>query len=100
MMFMNRWDIQFAAERYQRHAVLGKATRFLQAFMEDVDSHSDGWAYWRPPVQSAKRLMMLIESARENPNVTEQAFLKTLAPIRAFYTRRGNAAGMTFPEVR
>jgi len=98
MYFLNEYEIEEAAHRYRNHPVLSKATAFLRSFMYEVNQHSDGWAHWRSPAQAAKQLMTLIhDMARENPEaVTEEAFKKALAPIRAFYTRRGNAAGMTF----
>lgn len=100
MYFMNQWEIEEAASRYRTHSTLGPATRFLHAFMEDVNSHSDGWAYWRLPINAAKQLMQLIASARTNPDaVTEEAIKKALKPIKSFYTRRGNAAGMTMPTL-
>jgi hypothetical protein len=34
------------------------------------------------------------------PEPTDADLKKTLAPIKAFYTKHGNKAGMQFPEVR
>jgi hypothetical protein len=101
MYFLNQYEIEDVADRYRNHPVLSKATAFLHSFMHEVNQHSDGWAYWRPPVQAAKQLMTLIhDTPRVDPaGVTEEAFKKALAPIRAFYTRRGNAAGMAFPSL-
>lgn len=94
MLFMNEDEIDIAADRYRGHPVLGKATRFLAAFREEVNEHSDGWPYWRPPVVAAAQLMRLIQ----NPDsATEAALKKAMSPIRTFYTRRGSAAGMKFP---
>jgi hypothetical protein len=36
----------------------------------------------------------------EGSDATEAQFKAALSPIKSFYTRRGNAAGMTYPEVR
>lgn len=109
MMFMNDGEIEMAVDRFQNHPVLGKASRFLQEFMNEVNSHSDGWAYWKPPVQAAKALMTLIQnglaaerggySREPQPEITEKDFLRALAPIKSFYTRRGTAAGMQFPKI-
>lgn len=96
MKFLNEWEIKSACERYRNHTVLGRATRFLLAFMDEVNAHSDGWAYWGPPVKSARQLMCLIDTPE---SATEAAFRKALGPIKAFYTRRGYKAGMVFPEV-
>lgn len=76
--------------------MLGPAARFLQAFMEEVNAHSDGWAYWRPPVQAAARLMTLIQQGK----ATEADLKRSLTPIRVFMTRRGAAAGLRLPELR
>jgi hypothetical protein len=96
MLYMNDFDIFQAVERHLNHPVLSKATRFLVAFKQEVDSHSDGWAYWRPPVQAAAKLMTLVQGA----DATEAQYRAALAPIKSFYTRRGNAAGMQFPEAQ
>lgn len=96
MYFMNEWEIREAALRHQFHPVLRKATRFLVAFMDEVNSHSDGWAYWRLPVNAAKQLMQLIHNPEQ---ANEAAFRKAIGPIKSFYTRRGNAAGMQMPTV-
>lgn len=96
MRYMNEWDIQEAVQRYSDHPVLGKATRFLVDFRDEVNSHSDGWAYWRQPVNAAAKLMALFD---EPDAVTEKDFTRALGPIRSFMTRRGIAAGMTMPHV-
>lgn len=95
MRFMNEFDIESAHNRYRNHPVLGKATRFLLEFMNEVNAHSDGWPYWAVPVRAARQLMELIE---DNPErATEAAYRKALTPIKSFYTRRGYQAGMQFP---
>jgi hypothetical protein len=94
MKYMNEFDIDLARTRNVNHPVLSRATRFLGLFREEVNQHSDGWAYWRPPVQAAAKLMTLIEGQ----DATEAQFRAALTPIKSFYTRRGYAAGMKFPE--
>jgi hypothetical protein len=99
MLYMNEWDIATAwlrAERSQ-NAVLIRATKFLAQFQEEVNAHSDGWPYWSAPVKAAAKLMTLVQNS-EMP--TETDLRKALTPIKSFYTRRGNAAGMKFPEVQ
>lgn len=95
MIFMNEWDIRAAADRYQFHQTLGPATRFLEAHMEQVNAHSDGWPYWEPPVKAAAKLITLIK----NGTATKQEVRAALSPIKAFYTRRGFAAGMAQPPI-
>jgi hypothetical protein len=107
--WMNQYDIEEAVQRFANDPVLGKAARFMKDFMDEVNSHSDGWAYWQPPSRAAKQMMELLRRGEENQRnrytnapqaeITEKDFLRALAPIRAFYTRRGNAAGMQFPKV-
>lgn len=95
MKYMNNFDMFRAVEKNLSHPVLSRATQFLIAFKEEVDSHSDGWAYWKAPVRAAAKLMTLVESK----DATEADFKAALSPIKSFYTRKGNAAGMKFPEV-
>ena len=95
MMFMNEYEINDRAERYRNHPVLGPATRFLQAYMGEVNAHSDGWPYWSPPVKAAAKLMTLIQRG----DATLAEVTKALSPIKAFMTRRGNAAGMKLPSL-
>jgi hypothetical protein len=107
LRFMNSYDIEEAVAILARDPVLGKAARFLKEFKEEVDSHSDGWAYWRPPVAAAAKLMQIVQAgvakargyAREEADIdtSEQAIARAMSPIKAFMTRRGNAAGMKMP---
>lgn len=98
MKYMNEYDIQRAAYQSQGKPVLNKAVRFLATFRDEVNAHSDGWAYWKAPVKAAEKLMTLIDQPHGN-DILEAEFKKALTPIKSFYTRRGNAAGMSYPEV-
>jgi hypothetical protein len=103
MKFMNGWEIETYFDRYGHlNTIRGKAARFLAAFRNEVDMHSDGWAYWSLPVKAAKRLMELVEDeplcGHMGGPPTEADFKRALSPIKAFYTRRGYAAGMEFPK--
>jgi hypothetical protein len=93
--FMNEYDIDTAVLRHARHPVLGPAARFLDAFKDEVNAHSDGWPYWSAPVRSAAKLMTLIERG----DATPADLTKALAPIKGFMTRRGLKAGMVLPKV-
>lgn len=105
--WMNEYDVDLAVQHYAEnpHAAAkyperAKAARFLKEFMEEVNSHSDGWAYWRLPANAAKQLMDLLQMANQEPEiVTEQSFRKALGPIKSFMTRRGLAAGMQMPKI-
>lgn len=98
MIYMNDFDIEEAVRRWESNPVLSRATRFLSAHAEQTNLHSDGWAHWSAPVKAAKNLQELIQ--RGDPSTTESAYLKALTPIKAFYTKRGKAAGMEFPVIR
>jgi len=106
ILFMNEYEIDEAAQCYADDPVLGKASRFLQEFKDEVNAHKDGWAYWKPAMTSAGKLMTLIGSVRGNhewdgidEQTKEKMFLKALTPIKCFMTRRGLAAGMRMPAV-
>jgi hypothetical protein len=95
MNYMNDYDIMLAQQRANT-PVLRKAVQFLAAFKEQVNDHSDGWAYWKCPVNAANKLMELIQGKVEP---TEANFKKAMSPIKSFMTRRGNAAGMQMPII-
>jgi hypothetical protein len=106
VLFMNEYEIDEAARCYEHDPILGKASRFLQEFKDEVNSHSNRWGYWKPAMNSAGKLMTLIPSVRGNhewDGIDEQAkekmFLKALTPIKCFMTRRGLAAGMRMPPL-
>ncbi len=71
VVFMNEYEIDEAARCYAHDPILGKASRFLQEFKNEVNAHSDGWAYWKPAMTSAGKLMTLIRSVRGTPNGME-----------------------------
>lgn len=95
MLYMNDYDI-FQAQQRANTPVLRKAVQFLAAFKEQVDANSDGWAYWHAPVAAAKKLMELIQG---KVPATEANFKAAMTPIKSFYTKRGNAAGMQMPVI-
>lgn len=64
-MFMNEYDIETAAERWDTHPVLGPATRTLLSLMHGVNACSDGWAYWQAPQRSVAKLTQMILDAEE-----------------------------------
>lgn len=106
-MWMNESEIDEAVRRFATHPVLGPAARFLEAFKDQVNGHSDGWPYWTAPSKAANKLMTWLAGHLRGgmgayPRLsepTEAEFRKTLAPIKAFYTRRGYAAGMVMPPL-
>jgi hypothetical protein len=109
--WMNEYEIQEAMQILGGDPVLGKYVRFLDEFKNEVNSHSDGWPYWKAPAHAAGQLMTLIKAAMDMKRygrttsesapqqVTEQMLRKAMGPIKAFYTRRGTEAGMQIPKL-
>jgi hypothetical protein len=93
MNFMNDSDIDMALCRYAAHPVLSRATRVLAHLAKQANEHSDGWHSWPLPWRAASRLIALIQSG----DATEPRLREALAPIKSFYTQRGDAAGMSRP---
>jgi len=94
--WMNEGEIDQAVERHKDHPVLARATKFLADLRDETNAHSDGWYSWPLPGHAAKQLMGMIQHPEY---AAEENFKKALAPIKAFYTKRGNAAGMKWPEI-
>lgn len=93
-MYFNQYDLFEAKQRCESHPVLSHAINFLEKFIEEVNSHSDGWAYWKAPSRAASKLVELIQAG----DATEKQYRAALTPIKSFYTRLGDKAGMRFPE--
>ncbi len=93
---MNEWEIDEAVRRHAAHSVLGKAALFLSEFRHEVNQHSDGWAYWKPPLKSAARLIAIVQGKAP---ATESELIKALTPIKSFYGRLGYKAGLKMPHV-
>lgn len=87
MLYMNDFDI-FEASRRHTSGIKAKAVKILIAHVEMTNSNSDGWAYWKPPVQAARKLMELIQGPSTVSETTATECLKlAMRPIRAFYTK-------------
>lgn len=93
-MWMNGWEIDSMVERHRNHKVLARATRLLANLRDETNNNSDGWHSWPLPGRAASKLMELIQSG----DASEVEYKRALAPIKAFYTRRGNAAAMKWPD--
>ncbi len=106
-MWMNEGEIDRATEVFASHPVLGKGAKFLAAFRDEVNAHSDGWPYWKLPAQAADKLMTLLQGHMfagmgaypRLPKPTDADLNKAIAPIKAFYTRKGYKAGMKLPSL-
>lgn len=64
---------------------------YMARLMNWTNANSDGWAYWRKPVNAAQRLMELLDSGDQwDPEDVELKELrKACTPIKAFLTRQG-----------
>lgn len=80
--FMNEGEIDYAAQRYASHPTLGRATRLLAAYRNEVNRNSDGWPYWG--WRCSDRLAQLIRAG----NATEGEVTRACAPIKSFCTRK------------
>lgn len=102
MLYMNDYDIEMARRLARREdaPVIAAGVEILDRLRDWTDRNSDGWAYWRKPVQAASKLMTLIqdweESARDwrggADDVSGAQLQATLRPIKSFLTRQGVAA--------
>lgn len=92
-MFLNEYEIDEARHRYFHHPLLGPATETLANLRDAVNAHSDGWAYWNPPLRAAAKLMQLVEGSPESrfdryrPDVTPARLKAAYSPLKAFRTR-------------
>lgn len=89
---MNEFDISTAQRRHAHHPVKSRAVRIINDLRELADSCSDGWCYWKKPVNAARKLIELIEDTPDD-QATEKALTKALAPIKAFLTREAKFLG-------
>lgn len=96
MRFMNYCDMVTAHRRAvaSKDPVRAVAAQFIMQLAEETDAHSDGWAHWPAPCNAAQRMIALADGRTPS---SPEAFKRALAPVKAFYTRRGNAASMKFP---
>ena len=105
MLYMNRFEVQDACDRYRDHPILSPATRTLRELVEWTDRNSDGWPYWSKPCRAAARLMELIGDTRtyldqpEREDATLDALKRAYRPLRAFATRQGADIPFYLPEV-
>lgn len=100
--WMNESEIEEAVQRFGDHKVLGPAVKFLEALKNETNRVSDGWPYWSLPSKAAAQLQGVIHGYLRsgmgaNPTMPEPTvadITRTLAPIKAFLTKRGAAAGI------
>lgn len=94
-MWMNEYEVNEAAARFEDDSVLGPATRTLRNLVYVTNTSSDGWAYWPKPGRAAEKLMALIQTASRptrfgesgSSAVTAAEVKKAYTPIKSFMTR-------------
>lgn len=86
--YINDYEIELALRNQPVNSVRGYAARILFEHKEIVDSNSDGWAHWAPPVRAAKRLIEVVQAAGDtNHEILEKNFKAGVTNLRSFYTR-------------
>ena len=101
--WMNEYEIDRAVMVLEARAPdLHPFARLLADWRDTVNSHSDGWAYWKGGTRPAGRLMDLVQAAvakiefgRGDELPTTEQMRRALPPIRGAATRHG----MPFPEI-
>lgn len=98
MRWMNRWDVDEAMRRFDPSVTPNRAyiARVVETIRDYADTHSDGWAYWRKPVNACAKAFELIDGGttperwhQEELDATDDEVKAALRPIKAFLTRQG-----------
>ena len=104
---MNQYEIEdaqiHAAHDFHRPN-LQRAVLTLARLMEYTNNNSDGWAYWRKPVNASTKLQTLVAAryARFNredaEDITSAELRAAYSPIKAFLTREKIEYAAVFPN--
>lgn len=102
-MFLNRHDVADLLQAYGDSDDLPnvrEAAWTLARLVNWADSCSDGWPYWRAPINAARQLQALLAPWQHYPyperDIGAAELRKACAPIRALLTRRGVDHGEVF----
>ncbi len=96
MRYMNDYDLQTARQRFTRSTTPNRLALVMVVdnLREWADRNSDGWAYWRKPLQAATKAIALIDSytneerrEQEREDITDAEMLAAVKPIKSFLTR-------------
>lgn len=96
MKHMNDYDIMNARARFGRGTTPNRLALaiMIERLANWADVHSDGWAYWTKPRQSAQRAIGLVESRtyrendqQEREDITQAELDAAVRPVKAFLTR-------------
>ena len=97
MKYMNEFDIHMAKRQFMcGYTPYRAALVFTVIELRDwTDLNSDGWAYWRKPLQAAQRAISHIESGtyeedirRAREDISLEEFKAAIRPIKSFLTRQ------------
>ena len=97
MRYMNDYDIEIARRRFSDFPNLALGVEILDRLREWTNRNSDGWAYWKLPLQAAKRLMEILEDEQRRrdylngvlEDIDEKELSRAILPIKSFLTRQG-----------
>jgi hypothetical protein len=104
---LNEYEIenaQLLAREERNRPRLQAAVLTLARLVEWTNNNSDGWAYWRKPVNASTKLQELVRAryARFNredtPDITLTELKAAETPIKAFLTRQGVDHSLVFPN--
>ena len=92
-MFMNQYEIEYAARQQHICPNVRKAVRLLLRLMEAVNAQWDGWSYWAAPSNSCESLIKLLTTVGNlhygtHGKISAADLRKAVAPIRAMVTRQ------------
>lgn len=104
-MFISEHDVEDMKRRKYSCPNVRKAINLLDSLIQSVNRQSDGWAYWRAPSESARKLSALLLSRlggnRNNTEaeISDKELKAAVAPIRrmvTYQTKKQKMYGNTF----
>jgi hypothetical protein len=86
--FYNEYDLANLLARSLKFPALLPYAAYLQAWVNIVNNHSDGWPYWRAGSQAGCKLADLLVSAMDGATVTSAQWTRVIAGIKSVATRQ------------
>lgn len=86
--FYNEMDVEELCRKAARIPEVAPYARYLAAWVEVVNSNSDGWPYWRTGSAAGCKLAALIEAALQGGEVTQAQYGRAIGGIKAVATRQ------------
>ena len=96
MLYMNDHDLAYARRRFGRGFTPNRLALVMVVdnLREWTDNHSDGWAYWQPPLRAARRAIDNIYSTtsaanevQEFTDISDEEVMFAVRPIKSFLTK-------------